>query len=116
MNKKFEEITEYFFPKIIAEVNDVYVKVAKIKGDKIPWHTHTDEDELFWVMDGKLLLEIKGEGNRLMTAGDVYVVKKGMKHRVSANEECRIVLIENKTTAHTGEVQTDITRSIEEQI
>lgn len=115
INQKFQEITEYFFPKVIAEVNDVYVKLAKIKGDKIPWHTHVHEDELFYVIEGKLLLEEKGEESREMTAGDVYVVKKGMEHRVSANEECRIMLIENKSTAHTGEVQTDITRSIEEQ-
>lgn len=115
INKKFQEITEYFFPKVIAEVNDVYVKLAKIKGDKIPWHTHANEDELFYVIDGKLLLEVRGEENRVMTSGDVYVVKKGTEHRVSATDECRIMLIENKTTAHTGEVQTDITRSVEEQ-
>lgn len=115
VHKKFKEITEYFFPKVIAEVNDVYVKLAKIKGDKIPWHSHVGEDELFYVLDGELLLEVKGEEDRVMTAGDVYVVKKGTEHRVSADDECRIMLIENKTTAHTGEVETDITRSIEEQ-
>lgn len=115
IHKKFEEITEYFFPKVIAEVNDVYVKLAKIKGDKIPWHTHTEEDELFYVLEGQLLLEVKDEEDRMMRTGDVYVVKKGVEHRVSAAEECRIMLIENKSTAHTGQVQTDITRSIEEQ-
>ena len=114
--KKFQEVKDFFSPKIIAEVNDVYVKIARIKGDEIPWHTHKDEDELFYVLDGILLLEIKGEGSMEMGEGDVHVVKRGLEHRVSADEECRIMLIENKSTAHTGEVQSEVTKSIEEQM
>ena len=113
--KKLEELQAYFSPKIIGEVNDVYVKVAKIKGDQIPWHAHKEEDELFFVLEGTLLLEIAGKTSFEMKAGDIYVVKRGESHRVSAVEECRIMLIENKTTAHTGEVVSEITKSIEEQ-
>ena len=116
VNQKFLEIKDYFSPKIIAEVNNVFVKLARIKGDKIPWHQHKEEDELFYVLEGELLMELEGEAGFVMKAGDVYVVKKGKAHRVSSREECRIMLIENKTTAHTGEVKTDITRSIEEQM
>lgn len=113
---KFREIKEYFFPKIVGEVNEVYVKVVRIKGDKIPWHIHNEEDELFFVMKGKLLLEIKGQESIEMHKGDIFVVRRSEEHRISAKRECSIMLIENKTTAHTGDVKSEITRSIEEQL
>jgi uncharacterized cupin superfamily protein len=52
LKEKFNTITEYFSPKIIGEINDVYIKVAKIKGDDIPWHNHKNEDELFYIVEG----------------------------------------------------------------
>ncbi|MGK0236229.1 MAG: quercetin dioxygenase-like cupin family protein, partial [Psychroserpens sp.] len=48
--KKLNQIQDYFSPKIIGEVNDVFVKIVKIKGDKVPWHNHKNEDELFYVI------------------------------------------------------------------
>jgi quercetin dioxygenase-like cupin family protein len=110
------EVNEYFSPKVIGEVNDAYIKVAKIKGEEIPWHNHENEDELFYIVEGTLLLEIENQENIMMNKGDLYVVKKGANHRVSSVEECHIMLMENKTTQHTGKVQTEITRSIEEQL
>ena len=101
---QLKDVTNYFSPKIIAEVNDQYVKVAKIKGEDIPWHNHENEDELFYIIEGSLLMEIENEANRNMTAGDIFVVKKGVSHRVSAVEECSIMLIETKTTKHTGDI------------
>jgi quercetin dioxygenase-like cupin family protein len=116
IDNEFEQITKFFSPKIISEVNDVYVKIAKIKGDKIPWHNHKNEDEFFYVLEGKLYFEIEGMENFEMKKGDYFVVKKGINHKISAIEECKIMLIENKTTAHTGEVKSDITKSIEDQL
>ena len=113
--EQFENIKDYYSPKIIGEVNDVYVKVAIAKGDDIPWHNHKNEDELFYIVDGSLILEIEGENPLTMNKGDLYIVKKGINHRISAREECKIMLIENKTTAHTGDVQTEITKTIEQQ-
>ena len=55
------EIDSYFSPKIIGEVNDVYIKLAKIKGDEIPWHNHENEDELFYILEGELLFEEEGK-------------------------------------------------------
>ncbi|MCE7734405.1 MAG: cupin domain-containing protein [Candidatus Heimdallarchaeota archaeon] len=109
-------VTDYFSPKVIDEVNDVFIKVAKIKGDKVPWHNHENDDELFYVIEGKLLLEIENEDSILMIPGDLFVVKKGLNHRVSSTEECHIMLIENKSTEHTGKVQSEITKSVEEQL
>jgi len=116
LKQKFDDVDEYFSPKIIGEVNDVYVKTAKIKGEDIPWHSHTNEDELFYIVEGSLLFEIKGEESFTMNEGDLFIVKKGVEHRVSSDEECKILLIENKTTAHTGEVKSEITKSIEQQL
>ena len=112
----FKDIRDYFSPEIIGEVNDVYVKVAKIKGDKVPWHNHGNEDELFYIIEGSLLFEIEEKDSFVMNEGDIFIVKKGINHRVSSTEECKIMLIENKTTAHTGDVQSEITKSIEQQL
>ena len=109
-------LTEYFSPTVIGEVNDVYVKVAKIKGEEIPWHNHAGEDELFYILDGSLLFEIEGEEPFTMESGDLYIVKRGVNHRVSSTEECSILLVENKSTAHLGDTESEITKSVEEQL
>ena len=116
LREEFRDVKDYFSPHIIGEVNDVYIKIAKIKGDKVPWHNHKNEDELFYVIEGTLLFEIEGQDSFTMNEGDVYIVKKGINHRVSSVEECKIMLIENKTTAHTGEVPSEITKSIDQQL
>ena len=107
---------DYFSPRVIGEVNDVYVKVARIKGDDIPWHHHAGEDELFYILDGRLLFEVEGEEPFEMTAGDLYIVRRGVNHRVSSAEECRILLVENKATSHLGDVESEIAKSIGEQL
>ena len=118
MNVKemLDGIHEHFSPKVIGEVNDVYIKLAKIKGEKVPWHNHKDEDELFYIIEGSLLFEIENKKSFIMNEGDLFIVKKGINHRVSSKEECKIMLIENKTTAHTGEVKSEITKSVQEQL
>lgn len=110
------QVNEPFSPKVIGEVNDVFVKVAKIDGEKVPWHNHSYEDEAFFIIKGELLFEEEGKESFLMKNGDFYVVKKGINHRVSSTEECQIMLIENKSTAHTGEVDSEITKSVKEQM
>lgn len=109
-------LTEYFSPRVIGEVNDVFVKVARIKGDDIPWHNHPEEDELFYVIEGSLRFEVEGKAPFTMTEGDLYIVKRGVDHRVSSAEECSILLIENKTTAHLGDIESEIARSLEDQL
>ena len=110
-----KKISSYFSPRILSEVNDQYVKLAKIKGEDIPWHNHKNEDELFYIIEGSLLMEIENEPSFIMNSGDLFIVPKGINHRVSATEECLIMLIETKSTQHTGDVITSITKSIENQ-
>lgn len=111
----FQLLTDYFAPRIIGEVNDVFVKIARIKGEDIPWHNHKDEDELFYIVEGSLLFEIEGQESFTMNEGDIFIVRRGIKHRVSSTEECKIMLVEQKTTAHTGDVESVITKSINQQ-
>ena len=116
LHEYFLSISEYFFPKVIGEVNESYIKVAKIKGEEIPWHNHADEDELFYIVEGSLLFEEEGKKPFIMRKGDIYIVNRGINHRVSAEKECHILLIEQKSTKHTGDVSTEITRKIEDQL
>ena len=115
LNDAFLGLDNYYSPRIIGEVNDQYIKVVKIIGQKVPWHYHENEDELFYIVEGSLLMEIENQESFIMQKGDFYVVKKGTNHRVSSEQKCLIVLIESKTTEHTGKVKTEITKSIEEQ-
>ena len=115
LKEQLKDVKDYFSPKIVTEVNDQYVKIAKIKGEKVPWHNHKNEDELFYIIEGTLLMEIENETSRTMKTGDIFVVPKGINHKVSSIDECSIMLIETKTTKHTGEVKSSITKSIQEQ-
>jgi len=116
LKQLFPQIKGYFSPKIIGEVNDAYVKITRVKGDDVPWHTHDNEDELFYIFKGSLAMEIEKAENFTLDEGELFIVPKGTRHRVSSVEECWILLIENKTTRHTGNVQSSITKSIEEQM
>ena len=107
-------LTEFWSPRVVAEVDDSYVKVAKVKGT-LTWHAHDDEDELFYVLSGKLRIEMES-GDAELTEGQAFVVPKGVRHNPVAEEECHLMLIERKTTLHTGNEVTDKTRTIEEQL
>lgn len=110
-----ERLDAYWSPRVLAEVDDAYIKVAKVKGT-LAWHTHEDEDELFYVLSGRLRLEFDGDESVELGPGEMYVVPKGVRHNPVAEEECRLLLIERKTTLHTGDVVTEKTRSIAEQL
>jgi mannose-6-phosphate isomerase-like protein (cupin superfamily) len=107
-------LTELWSPRVIAEVDDAYVKVAKVKG-VFGWHAHADEDELFLILAGHLRIELE-DGAVELDEGDVYVVPKGVRHNPVADGECHVLLIERKSTLHTGDAVTDKTRSIADQL
>lgn len=113
LKKKFELFDEFWTPKIITETNGQLVKLAKLKG-KFVWHKHTDEDELFYIVKGELLLKFKDREIHL-TEGDLYVAPKGEDHLPIAEEECWVMLIEPKGTKHTGEIDFEGTVEEEEQ-
>ncbi len=100
---KFSQISQFWTPKIIAELNDQYVKLARVK-DELVWHSHTHEDELFVVMQGTLIMEFRDKTVEVKP-GEILVVPKGVEHLPRTNgEEVLLMLIEPKSTLHTGEV------------
>ena len=107
-------LTEFWSPRIIAEVDDVYVKVAKIRGT-LTWHKHENEDELFLILKGHLRIELEDDTVEL-GEGEAFVVPKGVRHNPVAEHECHVMLIERKSTLHTGDVVTDKTRSVADQL
>ena len=107
-------LTELWSPRVVAEVDDCYVKVAKVLGT-LAWHAHDGEDELFFVLKGQLRIELES-GAVELHEGDAFVVPKGVRHNPVADQECHVMLIERKTTLHTGREVTDKTRSVLEQL
>lgn len=107
-------LTEFWSPRVVAEVDDAYIKVAKIKGN-FAWHAHDNEDELFYILKGRLRIEMES-GAVELNEGDTYVVPKGVRHNPVADDECHVMLIERKSTLHTGTDVTDKTRSLDEQL
>ena len=114
LQEEVSKLTEYWSPKIVGRVNDQYVKVAKLKGD-LTWHKHDDEDELFYVIKGDLIIEYEDEKVNL-GEGDFHVVPRGRMHNPVCEDECWIALIEPVTTKHTGDVVTEKTKSIDAQL
>jgi mannose-6-phosphate isomerase-like protein (cupin superfamily) len=109
-----QSLSEHWSPRVVAEVDDAYIKVAKIKGS-LAWHSHDNEDELFLVLKGHLRIEME-EGSVELSEGEMFVVPKGIRHNPVAQQECHIMLIERKSTQHTGNVATEKTRSLAEQL
>jgi mannose-6-phosphate isomerase-like protein (cupin superfamily) len=107
-------LAELWSPRVIGEVDDSYVKVARVRGT-LCWHVHDDEDELFFVLRGRLKIAMQDRSVEL-GPGDLYVVPRGVRHNPVADEECLLMLIERKSTLHTGGTVTERTRSIEEQL
>jgi mannose-6-phosphate isomerase-like protein (cupin superfamily) len=107
-------LTELWSPRVVAEVDDSYVKVAKVQGS-LAWHSHDNEDELFLILKGHLRIEMEGEVVEL-DEGEMFVVPKGVRHNPVADHECHIMLIERKSTLHTGNTVTEKTRSLAEQL
>ena len=114
LRKAAADLSQYWSPRVVGEVDDSYVKVTKVKGS-LTWHSHEHEDELFLVLRGQLRIEMEHE-TVVLREGDMFVVPKGTRHNPVAEEECHLLLFERKSTAHTGDVVTDKTRSIQDQL
>ncbi|HEY6941101.1 cupin domain-containing protein [Dokdonella sp.] len=107
-------LTELWSPRVVASLDDSYVKVAKVQGT-FGWHAHDDEDELFYVLGGRLRIEM-ADGAVELDEGDAYVVPRGVRHNPVAERECLVMLIERKTTLHTGSEISERTRSVADQL
>ena len=108
-SEKFSKFSEHWTPKVIAEMNDYQFKLAKIHGEFV-WHNHPDTDEVFVVLSGQMKIELENEVIEL-SAGEMYVVAKGVMHKPSAENECQVMLVEPRGVVNTGDVQSELTAS-----
>jgi mannose-6-phosphate isomerase-like protein (cupin superfamily) len=106
--EKFGKIDDYWHPRIVGALNGQLVKLAKVRGE-FDWHFHAEEDELFLVMQGTLIMQLR-DGDVPIRAGEFYIVPRGVEHRPVAPEEVHLMLFEPEATAHTGNVVTEKTR------
>ena len=106
---KFSLFDEEWTPKIIGELNDQHVKLCKLKDDFI-WHSHENEDELFMVFKGTLLIDFRDGRTVEINEGEILIIPKGVEHRPHTNGEIVFnLLFEPKTTQHTGDIETEMT-------
>ncbi len=105
--KKFDLFTEHWSPKIAGELNDSYVKLAKVQGEFI-WHHHDNEDELFFVVKGMLTIKLR-ERDLTIREGEFVIIPRGVEHMPVAEEEVWIMMLEPKTTSNTGNITNERT-------
>lgn len=107
INQKFILLNEYWRPRIVGELNDSYVKLAKLKGEFV-WHQHENEDEMFLVLWGKLQIKLR-DGDIWLNEGEMVIIPRGVEHCPVAAEEVHVLLLEPKSTLNTGNVQNERT-------
>lgn len=107
LTQKLALIKEHWSPKIIGEVNDVYIKLVKFQGDFI-WHFHETEDELFFVVKGTMVMKLRNKDIELKE-GEFIIIPKGVEHMPVSDEEVHLMLVEPKSTENTGNIQSERT-------
>ena len=104
LEDKLRQFSGHWLPRIVAGLNGNDVMVVKVKGEFV-WHSHPDTDDLFFVLEGHLTIQLRG-GNVHLGPGDLYVVPKGVEHCSLAEEEVHLLLIEPTDTPNTGDPAT----------
>ena len=107
LRDKFAKFTDHWRPRVVGELNDTFVKLVKIKGEFI-WHHHEEEDELFFIAKGRLLMKFR-DRDVWIEEGEFLIVPHGVEHCPVAPEEVHIMLVEPKSTVNTGNVVSDRT-------
>jgi mannose-6-phosphate isomerase-like protein (cupin superfamily) len=107
LTNKFSLISEHWNPKIIAQLNDYHLKIAKIEGDFV-WHSHPETDEMFLVVDGELTIYLR-DGRLNLKPGELCVIPKGVEHKPAAKGECQILMVEPAGTLNTGDAGGELT-------
>ena len=105
--QKFSLFTEQWQPRVVAEMNDYQFKIVRLQGDFV-WHDHKDTDETFIILEGKLRIDFR-DGAVNLSAGEMFVVPKGVEHKPFANGEVKLLLIEPRGVLNTGHEVSDRT-------
>lgn len=101
LHERLSLFSEHWSPKVVARLNDYAVKVVKLKGEFV-WHSHPETDELFLVVEGTLVIQLR-DGDITLGPGQLYVVPKGVEHRPVAEVDVSVVLVEPEDTVNTGD-------------
>ncbi len=109
IEKCFNKFHDTFSPKIVGELNGQHVKLVRCEGDKVPWHTHDHEDEMFYVLEGVLDILLK-ETTLKVGPGEFCIVPQGVEHKVVPQGHVKLLLFEPANIAHTGKVRSEITK------
>lgn len=107
LTEKFAQFTEHWSPKIVGHVNDMHVKLVKIQGEFL-WHSHDFEDEMFFVVKGKMVMHFRNR-EVVVNPGEFIIVPRGEEHMPVAECETEVMLFELATTVNTGEVENERT-------
>ena len=99
--QKLAGISDFWSPRVIAEMNDYQFKLVKVEGEFV-WHVHPDTDEVFIVIEGTLKIEFR-DGVVSLDSGEMFVIPKGVEHKPVAPRECKIMLVEPKGVVNTGD-------------
>ncbi len=105
--ERFAAFDDHWSPKIAGEVNDCYVKLAKLQGEFV-WHRHEADDEMFLVVRGRLRMRFR-DGEVTVDPGEFLIVPRGVEHLPSAEEETHVPLFEPKATLNTGNLRNELT-------
>lgn len=108
LSEKFASFSDRWSPKVIGEVNDAAVKLAKLSG-AFEWHHHEHEDELFLVVKGQLTIKLRDQDDITLGEGECVIIPKGVEHLPVAEEEAHVLFFEPSTTLNTGNVQSERT-------
>ena len=108
LSEKFPLFSEYWSPKIVGELNGQHVKLAKFSGEFV-WHKHDDEDEMFFVVQGTLMIEFRDKTVTL-NQNELIIVPKGVEHKPVAKSEVWVMLFEPATTLNTGDTENELTK------
>ena len=107
IEEKLARITDHWRPRIVGELNGQQVKLVKFLGPFV-WHHHENEDELFLVIKGRMLMEFRDRAVPV-GEGEFIIVPRGVEHRPVAVEEVHVVLFEPASTVNTGNVHNELT-------
>ncbi|MCI0832266.1 MAG: cupin domain-containing protein [Chloroflexi bacterium] len=102
LSEKLKLIADHWHPRIVARVDGYHVKLVKVKGEFV-WHAHDDQDEMFLVLDGNIVIRMR-DGEVSLSAGDLFVVPKGVEHCPFAEDEASLLILARDDTDHTGGV------------
>jgi mannose-6-phosphate isomerase-like protein (cupin superfamily) len=114
LEEKFKKISDHWNPRIVGELNGQHVKLTKVNGDFV-WHKHDDEDEMFLIISGDFVMELR-DGSINVKPGEFIIIPKGVEHKPVAHGEVHLMLFEPASTVNTGNIKNEFTKEKLEHI